>query len=358
MNTAESVQAQNLPAGLRGNLDNELLRVERLEKTFALRGSAFGGGAPLRAVDDVSFDVARGETLGLVGESGCGKSTIARCVMRLLELTGGRVLFDGIDVGAASRQQLREIRRRMQIVFQDPFASLDPRMSASAIVEEPLQVHQRGTRPERAARSHEMLRMVGIAPTQVHRKPNAFSGGQRQRIAIARALVLEPELIILDEPVTALDVSIQAQVLNLLSDLQESLQLTYLFIVHDLTVAEYFCHRIAVLYLGSVVELAERDAVFYSPLHPYTVALLSAVPVPDPAIEQRRNRIVLKGEVPALGQVEPGCRFRHRCPVGHDRQICRDEPPPLQERAPDHWVACHFPGELQITTTAKNSGRP
>jgi oligopeptide/dipeptide ABC transporter ATP-binding protein len=326
-----------------------MLRVEHLEKTFSIGGSIFSSAVSLNAVDDVSFDIARGETLGLVGESGCGKSTIARCLLRLVEPSGGRVIFDGLDVATASRQQLRDTRRRMQIVFQDPFASLDPRMSATAIVEEPLRVHERGTRSERAERAREMLELVGIAASHDQRKPNAFSGGQRQRIAIARALVLDPELVILDEPVTALDVSIQAQVLNLLSDLQETFQLTYLFIVHDLTVAEYFCHRIAVLYLGTVVELADRDTVFYSPLHPYTVALLSAVPIPDPAIEQRRERIVLRGEVPALDMQVSGCRFRHRCPVGREREVCREVEPPLTEKSSGHWVACHFPGELRAT---------
>jgi oligopeptide/dipeptide ABC transporter ATP-binding protein len=339
---------RTLSPGLRGEADSALLWVDSLQQRFPLdhgrgrrRAREF-----LTAVDGVSFDVRAGETFGLVGESGCGKSTIARCVLRLLEPSGGRVCFDGVDLATLGKLELRRLRRRMQIVFQDPYASLDPRMTVQAIVEEPLAIHDIGGRREREAKVAEMLELVGLAPAHAARKPHEFSGGQRQRIALARALVLSPELLILDEPVSALDVSIQAQVLNLLRSLQEQLGLTYLFIVHDLAVAEYFCDRLAVLYLGAVMELAEREAIFYEPLHPYTDALLSAVPIPDPAVEARRKRVVLRGEVVHDAALRQGCRFRPRCPVGRDRDVCAADEPALVERRPGHWVACHYPGEL------------
>jgi oligopeptide transport system ATP-binding protein len=349
---SKGVEAQTLEAlpGLRGGSGEALLWVAGLEKTFPVgKGQLFGRGrAVLPAVDGVSFDVRRGETFGLVGESGCGKSTIARCVLRLIRPTGGRVFFEGIDLEGLAKPELRRLRRRMQIVFQDPFASLDPRMSTRAIVEEPLLVHGVGNRSTRSRRAMEMLELVGLTADQAGRKPHEFSGGQRQRIALARALVLNPDLVILDEPVSALDVSIQAQVLNLLRDLQQRLELTYVFIVHDLAVAEYFSDRLAVLYLGAVMELADRETLFREPLHPYTHALLSAAPVPDPAIERRRKRIVLTGEVSALAAESRGCRFRPRCPVGRDREICAALEPPLEERKPGHWVSCHFPGEISV----------
>ena len=337
-------------AGLRTEAGSSLLRVEGLEKEFAVgrRGLFRRKGQTIRAVDGVSFDVAKGETFGLVGESGCGKSTIGRCILRLLEPSGGRVFFDGIDVLALGRTEVRRLRRRMQIVFQDPYSSLDPRMSVAGIVDEPLKIHALGDRPARVEQVLEVLSIVGLTPGQAKRKPHAFSGGQRQRIALARALVLNPELVILDEPISALDVSIQAQVLNLLRSLQDRFGLTYVFIVHDLAVAEYFCDRLAVLYLGGVQELAGRETIFRNPLHPYTVSLLSAVPIPDPARERRRERIVLRGEVSPVGTVR-GCRFRPRCPVGSDRELCMEEAPPLEEHSSGHWVACHFPGELSIS---------
>ena len=342
--SAEPVTSTNAPLpGLRPSADDSLLRVEELVKEFVVGGSGFRGGTQvIRAVDGVSFDVARGETFGLVGETGCGKSTLGRCIIRLQEPKSGRVFFDGLDVLALDRAEIRRMRRRFQIVFQDPYSSLDPRMSVAGIVEEGLRIHGIGDRAERRQAALEILSIVGLDAEQATRKPHAFSGGQRQRIALARALVLNPELVVLDEPISALDVSIQAQVMNLLRSLQERFSLTYVFIVHDLAVAEYFCDRLAVLYLGGVMELADREAIFREPLHPYTVALLSAVPIPDPARERRRERIVLSGEVSPSDVV--GCRFRPRCPVGRDRDVCRAERPPLRELKPGHWAACHFPG--------------
>jgi oligopeptide/dipeptide ABC transporter ATP-binding protein len=352
-----SVEAhERLSPGLRGAPGSALLWVDGLERRFGPSGRRRGPEDEIRAVDGVSFDVRAGETFGLVGESGCGKSTIARCVLRLLDPTAGRVHFDGTDLATLGKLELRRLRRRMQIVFQDPYASLNPRMSVGAIIAEPLEIHGLGTRRERETKVAEMLELVGLVAAQARRKPHEFSGGQRQRIALARALVLEPELLILDEPVSALDVSIQAQVLNLLRSLQEQLGLTYLFIVHDLAVAEYFCDRLAVLYLGVVMELAERDAIFHEPLHPYTAALLSAVPIPDPALERRRKRIVLRGEVDQQGERRSGCRFRPRCIVGREREVCAADEPPLLERAPGHWVACHFPGEAGETPKSDTSG--
>jgi oligopeptide/dipeptide ABC transporter ATP-binding protein len=331
-------------------MSDDLLVVDGLTREFeGRRGGWMGLGraaAPLRAVDDVSFRVRRGETLGIVGESGCGKSTLSRAVLRLIEPTAGEVTFDGVDVRALDVEALRRLRRRMQIVFQDPLGSLDPRMSARAIVEEPLEIHGVGDRADRARRAAEMLELVGIPATQHRRKPFAFSGGQRQRIGVARALVLEPELVFLDEPISALDVSIQAQVLNQLRRLREQLGLTYVFIVHDLSVAEYFCDRVIVLYRGAIMEMGGSEALFSDPLHPYTSALLSAVPIPDPEVERRRERIVLRGDVAPLERGHSGCRFRARCPIGHDRELCATAEPPLTEHRAGHAAACHFPGEL------------
>ena len=327
--------------------DTELLRVENLKKHFVTRGSVVRRRASnvVKAVDDVSFNVQRGETFGLVGESGCGKSTVARCILRLLEPTSGRVLFDGKDIAALGRDEMLQLRRRMQIVFQDPYGSLNPRMNIDAIVGEPLAIHGFGEPAARKQKVIETLELVGVTEQQSRRKPHEFSGGQRQRIALARALILEPDLVILDEPVSALDVSIQAQVLNLLRELQERLNLTYVFIVHDLAVAEYFCDRLAVLYLGAVMELTDRDRLFRKPLHPYTDALLSAVPVPDPAVERAREHLVLSGEVTDEPLVS-GCRFRPRCPIGSERERCEAEEPPLVAHATGHEAACHFPGEM------------
>ncbi len=343
-------QTAGLPPKAEKRTDTALLEARSLRKDYRLSGGMLDRSHEIvRAVDDVSFAVAPGETFGLVGESGCGKSTVARCVVRLIRPNGGSVIFDGGDIGALTGPALRGFRRRVQIVFQDPFASLDPRMSARAIVEEPLQVHELGDRVERRQRAMEVLSLVGLVPEQAGRKPHEFSGGQQQRIGLARALVLNPDMLVLDEPVSALDVSIQAQVLNFLREVQERLSLTYLFIAHDLAVAEYFCDRLAVLYLGSVAETADSVTLFKNPLHPYSVSLLSAVPIPDPSSERRRNRIVLKGEVSPVASSIVGCPFRPRCPVGRDRDVCRDDRPPLTEVAPGHGVACHFPGQLETS---------
>jgi peptide/nickel transport system ATP-binding protein len=323
-----------------------LLRVDHVTKEFVGRRSATRRDRDvLRAVDDVSFEVRRGETLGIVGESGCGKSTLARLILRLIEPTSGTVTFDGIELTALEPDAMRRLRRRVQIVFQDPYSTLNPRMTVQDIVAEPLVIHGMGSGAERRERVFETLELVGITRAQAARKPHEFSGGQRQRIAIARALVADPELLVLDEPVASLDVSIQAQVLNLLSDLQERLGLTYVFIVHDLAVAEHFCDRVLVLYLGSIMELAASRTLFSGPLHPYTRALVSAAPIPDPAIERTRERIVLPGEVAGPLERAAGCRFEPRCPVGNGRPLCRGEEPPLLELGPGQWAACHYAGE-------------
>jgi len=322
-----------------------ILQAEGLSKSFRVSdGERLARRRSITVLDDVSLEVRRGETFGIVGESGCGKSTLARCLLALLEPSAGRVLFDGVDLAALQREELRALRRRMQIVFQDPFASLDPRMSAGAIVEEPLLAHRVGDREQRAQAALEMLASVGLTAEQAARRPHAFSGGQRQRIGIARAFVLRPELVILDEPTSALDVSVQAQVLNLLRDMQRELGLTYLFVSHDLTVAEYFCNRVAVLYLGQVMELADRTALFHDPLHPYSVTLLSSVPVPRAGGRARRAaRRQPIGEVGSVAE-RP---FEPRCPVGRGRAICQGERPALSSAEEGHLVACHFPGELE-----------
>ncbi len=340
----------SLSPGLRGSQDDSLLWVNELKKDFTLGGEGFLGlrKQVLHAVAGVSFDVQRGETFGLVGESGCGKSTIARCILRLIEPTDGSVFLDGTSLSDLNYKEMQLFRRRMQIVFQDPYSSLDPRMTIQSAVKEPLIVHKIGDQQDRLNKVKEILVQVGITPDQFDRKPHEFSGGQRQRIGIARALILEPELIILDEPVSSLDVSIQAQILNLLKKIQSRRELTYLFIIHDLIIAEYFCDRLAVLYLGAVMELADRNTLFRKPLHPYTNTLLSAVPIPDPSIKLRRKRIILKGD-PEISVDRPaGCRFQSRCPIGFDRELCKEEEPILKELESGHWVSCHYPGDLTI----------
>ena len=319
----------------------ELLRVDRLAVHFPImRGVLFQKKVGVvKAVDGVSFTLKRGETLGLVGESGCGKTTTSLAVLRMLPMTGGRILFEGEDISAQDRTTGR-FRRRMQMVYQDPYGSLDPRMKVRDIVGEPLAVHRMtSSASEYAGRVAELLATVGLLPDMAERYPHEFSGGQRQRIAIARALALEPSLVICDEPVSALDVSIQAQVVNVLMELQERLGLSYLFVAHDLAVVRHISHRIAVMYLGRVVEIADRDALFGEPLHPYTRALLSAVPVADPQAEARRERQVLLGEVPSVFRPPSGCRFHPRCPQA--MPVCREHSPELADMG-GRAVACHL----------------
>lgn len=322
-----------------------LLEVENLRVWFPAGRRAPGKGrAFIKAVDGVSFSVQRGETLGLVGESGCGKTTTARAVLRLLDPTEGRIRFDGVDLAAVPRRELRLLRRRMQPVFQDPFASLNPKRTVERIVAEPLVIHRRGGAAERRARVAELLATVGLPPDAAKRYPHAFSGGQRQRIGIARALALNPRLIVADEPVSALDVSVQAQVLNLMMDLQRELGLTYLFVAHDLSVVKHISDRIAVMYVGKMVEMAPADSLFAAPRHPYTEALLSAVPEPDP--RARRERVPLQGEVANPANPPQGCYFNPRCQYATD--ICRTETPELREIAPNHFASCHRADELAL----------
>ena len=298
----------------------------------------------VHALDDVSLSIRRGETVGLVGETGCGKSTLGRVIAGLYRPTAGHVRFDGVDIATLGGRELRTLRRRFQIVFQDPYLSLNPRMTVGALIGEGLAIHEIGHPKERSARVAELMELVGLRPDLVSRYPHEFSGGQRQRIAIARALAPNPELIVLDEPVSSLDVSIQAQILGLLVDLQHKLGLTYLLIGHDLAVIGNMCHRVAVMYLGRIVEMAERESLYRAPLHPYTRSLFSAAPIPDPTIESTRRRIVLVGEVPSPIHPPDGCRFASRCPIAID--LCQAEDPPLREvaatgRLPGDLVACH-----------------
>ncbi len=321
-----------------------LLRVENLVKYFPImrtRALLFQYQAGnVHAVDDLSFYVKKGETLGLVGESGCGKSTTGRAIIQLYRPTSGHVYFEGIDLVTLKGEDLRKTRKRMQMIFQDPYASLNPRLTVQEIIGEPLIVHNIATEKEVEERVKQLLKLVGLNPAFAKRYPHEFSGGQRQRIGVARALALQPSLIVCDEPISALDVSIQAQVINLLEDLQSEFNLTYLFIAHDLSMIRHISNRVAVMYLGVMVELAARDELYSHPLHPYTQALLSAVPVPDPMVEEKRQRIILQGEIPSPVNPPSGCRFRTRCPIAV--QVCSEQRPEWREAGPAHWVACHL----------------
>jgi oligopeptide transport system ATP-binding protein len=348
--TATTTPAEAAPAETAaapsGNGTGPLVEAEDLRVYFPIfSGLLQRRTGDVRAVDDITFDIKRGETFGLVGESGCGKSTTGRAVIRLRNPTAGTVRFDGRDLMSLSREELRLARRRMQIIFQDPYSSLNPRMTVNSIIGEPLETHNLGSKSARQERVAELLQLVGLNPNYRNRYPHEFSGGQRQRIGVARSLAVEPEFIVCDEPISALDVSIQAQVLNLLVELRERFQLTYLFIAHDLSVVRHISDRVGVMYLGKIVEVGPPDLLYAGPGHPYTRALLSAVPIPDPKTERRRKRVILTGDVPSPVNPPPGCRFHTRCWL-YERlgrpEVCRTEEPPLRDVQPAHQAACHF----------------
>ena len=319
-----------------------LIEVKNLKKYFVVARTRLGAPKSwLKAVDDVSFTIDRGETLGLVGESGCGKTTVGRTICRLYEPTGGEVLFDGQPVFKLDRREMLAMRRKMQMIFQDPYASLNPRMTVGDIVGEPIDIHRlASSKAERDEMVHELLHTVGLSPEHAARFPHEFSGGQRQRIGVARALAVNPSFIICDEPISALDVSIQAQIINMLAELQEKRGLSYLFIAHDLSMVKHTSRRVAVMYLGKIVELAESVELYRNPLHPYTKALLSAIPIPDPDVERTRHRIILEGDVPSPIDPPAGCRFRGRC--SYAMPVCAEQEPPMRDVGDGHHVACHL----------------
>ena len=337
-----------------GAAEAPVIEARELKKHFPVRRGLFRRAGRVRAVDGVSFHVRRGETLGLVGESGCGKSTTGRTALKLLEPTAGRILLRGVDVTDLDARAMMSFRRRMQMIWQDPYASLNPRMTAGEIVGEPLRAHRLAGRAERADRVAALFERVGLAPRSMRSYPHEFSGGQRQRVGIARALSLNPELIVGDEPVSALDVSIQAQIVNLLMELQDERKLSYLFVAHDLAVVAHISHRIAVMYLGRIVETADRESLFARPLHPYTEALLSAIPAPAPAPRARRRRVILSGDAPSPIDPPAGCHFRTRCIYATAR--CSAESPALREVAPGHWAACHLHDSGVVFPLARPAG--
>ncbi|NLZ38211.1 MAG: dipeptide ABC transporter ATP-binding protein [Firmicutes bacterium] len=319
----------------------KLLEIKNLQQYFPVKGLKGTDGKPavVKAVDGVTFDIYKGEVLGLVGESGCGKTTIGRCILRLVEPTGGEVLFNGIDVLKLKDEEMRKLRQEMQIVFQDPYGSLDPRKTVGQLIGRPLELHRYGTKEEIRKRTHELMELVGLRPEYYGRFPHEFSGGQRQRIGIARAIALNPQFVVCDEPVSALDVSIQAQVLNLMKDLQEKFNLTYLFISHDLRVVRYICDRVIVMYLGRIMEIADSNELYDRPVHPYTKALLSAIP--EVTKERReRERVRLQGDVPSPINIPGGCRFHTRCP--QRQEICKTTEPPVKDLGNGHFCVCHF----------------
>ena len=324
-----------------------LLKVRNLKKYFPVTGGFFQTKiGDVKAVDGVSFDIYQGETLGLVGETGCGKTTVGRTMMRLYEPTEGEIIFEGKNLTSLGEKDLREARSQMQMIFQDPYASLNPRMTVGSIIGAPLDVHTKMSTKEKYDRIQDLLDIVGLNPDFVNRYPHEFSGGQRQRIGIARALAIEPALIVCDEPISSLDVSIQAQVVNLLEKLQKELGLTYLFIAHDLSMVRHISDRMAVMYLGKIMELADRDEIYLNSLHPYTQALISAVPVPDPDLAAERKRIILDGDIPNPKNPPVGCNFNTRCPIAKEK--CFTEEPEYREIEKDHWVACHYAGKVNV----------